>query len=173
MTWTDPRTWVVGEKLRAADLNEQLRDNLKFLYEQPMVSLRRTSDLGVDDATTVSVPWSEAVHDPEGMWDSGSPEKVVIQREGLYIVHTNLLWDSNTSGMRQAILLRNGVVLRSDRRTATDATEQPISFFTSIPQGDEIEIAARQSSGSTRTLVSSMSPTRAPVLMIVWIAPLI
>lgn len=31
MSWTDPRTWLAGERLTAALLNEQLRDNLKEL----------------------------------------------------------------------------------------------------------------------------------------------
>lgn len=31
MTWTDPRTWLAGERLTAALLNQQLRDNQKAI----------------------------------------------------------------------------------------------------------------------------------------------
>jgi hypothetical protein len=31
MAWTAPRTWSVGQLVSAAELNEQIRDNLTFL----------------------------------------------------------------------------------------------------------------------------------------------
>jgi hypothetical protein len=31
MAWTAPRTWAIGGLVAAADLNEQIRDNLTFL----------------------------------------------------------------------------------------------------------------------------------------------
>lgn len=32
MAWTTPVTWVDGAVVDAADLNEQVRDNLTYLY---------------------------------------------------------------------------------------------------------------------------------------------
>lgn len=31
MSWTEPRTWIIGEKLTKADLDAQVRDNLNYL----------------------------------------------------------------------------------------------------------------------------------------------
>lgn len=31
MAWTTPRTWSIGQLVNAADLNEQIRDNLNHL----------------------------------------------------------------------------------------------------------------------------------------------
>lgn len=35
MAWTTPKTWTAGNTLTAAELNEQVRDNLDFLYNKP------------------------------------------------------------------------------------------------------------------------------------------
>lgn len=35
MSWTTPKTWVANEILTAAELNEQLRDNLTHLEQKP------------------------------------------------------------------------------------------------------------------------------------------
>ncbi|AII58746.1 hypothetical protein ASJ33_05665 [Dehalococcoides mccartyi] len=33
MSWTEPRTWVTGEIVTAAQLNEQVRDNIDFVHD--------------------------------------------------------------------------------------------------------------------------------------------
>lgn len=35
MAWTTPKTWNDGDVLTAAELNEQVRDNLNFLFDKP------------------------------------------------------------------------------------------------------------------------------------------
>jgi len=40
--WTDPKTWEVGEKVRAADLNAMIRDNLKVLVGMRAVKAEAT-----------------------------------------------------------------------------------------------------------------------------------
>lgn len=35
MAWTTPKTWTDGSVLTAAELNEQVRDNLDFLFDKP------------------------------------------------------------------------------------------------------------------------------------------
>ena len=35
MPYHDPKTWAVGEKVRATDLNEQIRDNVDYLLNRP------------------------------------------------------------------------------------------------------------------------------------------
>lgn len=38
MAWTSPKTWIDGNKLSALELNEQLRDNLNYLFAKPSAS---------------------------------------------------------------------------------------------------------------------------------------
>lgn len=48
MTWTTPKTWVAGSALTAAELNEQVRDNLDYLYARtsPTMSSDVTRSVG-------------------------------------------------------------------------------------------------------------------------------
>lgn len=50
MAWTTPKTWIDGNKLEAAELNEQVRDNLSFLFSKPGASY--SLDEGADYTTT-------------------------------------------------------------------------------------------------------------------------
>lgn len=64
MAWTTPQTWVDGNVLTAAELNEQVRDNLNFLFSKPgdnyvmneAADYTTTSTLFVDvDATNLAL----------------------------------------------------------------------------------------------------------------------
>lgn len=44
MAWTDPRTWVAGAKLTAAQLNTDVRDNLDFINDRMLGYAEVTSD---------------------------------------------------------------------------------------------------------------------------------
>ena len=51
--WTTPKTWAIGELVRASDLNAQLRDNLSALKDPP--SAHYTLDETADYQTTSTV----------------------------------------------------------------------------------------------------------------------
>jgi hypothetical protein len=51
MTWHPPKTWAVGELVSAADLNEQVRDNLLAIGQH--YKLRKTADESVTSSTTL------------------------------------------------------------------------------------------------------------------------
>ncbi len=51
--WTTPKTWAIGELVRASDLNAQLRDNLSALKNPP--SAHYTLDETADYQTTSTV----------------------------------------------------------------------------------------------------------------------
>jgi hypothetical protein len=49
--WVDPKTWLEGEKLKADEVNEQVRDNLIWLFEKNYDIVQVT---GVSDYQTTS-----------------------------------------------------------------------------------------------------------------------
>jgi hypothetical protein len=51
MAWTTPQTWVAATVVSAAQLNEQLRDNLNYLLSRPHQRIIRTA---AADYTTTS-----------------------------------------------------------------------------------------------------------------------
>jgi len=57
MSWTTPKTWTAGNTLTAAELNEQVRDNLTFLNAKPsdIYVLNEASDYSTTSSTFVDV----------------------------------------------------------------------------------------------------------------------
>lgn len=177
MTWTDPRTWNIGEKVRAAHLNAQLRDNLLFLYDAPKVTLRRTDDqTGIAPNEHTTIVWQEAVVDQGGWWDPGSPEVAVYPRDGWYGVITNLLWDHPEGGtFRQARFLHDGDPARGTSPGGGGPfIEHALPMFTSVVQGTALSVDVRHNhSGTDRAILGRQTPLpRSPLLMAMWLGPL-
>lgn len=57
--WTPPITWLVDQLVTEADLNQQLRDNLEFLYAglTGYILLRDEKPLGTDGGTFTAGAW--------------------------------------------------------------------------------------------------------------------
>ena len=55
MAWNNPLTWTFGETLSAARLNQQIRDNLNFLKQKPVVM----NDLGSTNQTGITSGWQK------------------------------------------------------------------------------------------------------------------
>ena len=124
MTWTDPKTFTVGELLTAADLNTYVRDNLDFLYRKPIVTVRLTATQSVASASDHAVQWDEAEWDyaDTAMWDAGTPGSIVIDRPGIYEVVPSGLWEGTTddSSKREVAVELNGTTrLTMDSRLST------------------------------------------------------
>ena len=86
MAWTAPKTWTLGELVSAADLNEQVRDNmghLKLIVNDsgkiPAISSTYFSNLSGADLTDVAKlatnnDFTAGVHD----FDAGAATRVVL-----------------------------------------------------------------------------------------------
>ena len=169
MTWTDPKTFTVGELLTAADLNTYVRDNLDFLYRKPIVTVRLTSTQSVASASDHVVQWDEAEWDyaDTAMWDVGTPGSIVIDRPGIYEVVPSGLWEGTTddSSKREVAVELNGTTrLTMDSRLSTSSPEGQAKIFTNLGTGDYLEIVVRHLSGAAINL----QPTRTRCTVAWW-----
>ena len=169
MTWTDPKTFTVGELLTAADLNTYVRDNLDFLYRKPIVTVRLTSTQSVANASDHAVQWDEAEWDyaDTAMWDVGTPGSIVIDRPGIYEVVPSGLWEGTTddSSKREVAVELNGTTrLTMDSRLSTSSPEGQAKIFTNLGTGDYLEIVVRHLSGAAINL----QPTRTRCTVAWW-----
>jgi hypothetical protein len=55
MTWTTPQTWVAGSVVSAAQLNEQLRDNLTYLLSRPHQRIIRNAGYSTTSTSFVDI----------------------------------------------------------------------------------------------------------------------
>jgi len=169
VTWTDPKTFTVGELLTAADLNTYVRDNLDFLYRKPIVTVRLTSTQSVASASDHVVQWDEAEWDyaDTAMWDVGTPGSIVIDRPGIYEVVPSGLWEGTTddSSKREVAVELNGTTrLTMDSRLSTSSPEGQAKIFTNLGTGDYLEIVVRHLSGAAIDL----QPTRTRCTVAWW-----
>lgn len=168
--WTDPITWVVSNKVTAAQMNANLRDNMLYLYDPPRCALRLTSTQAVANATDHTVSWSEAVWDSHGdMWDVGGPSAITITRDGVYAFNLSTEWDTDANGgKRAAYLHKNGTRLRKFHEASADGVS-PFAMSNTIEtncvDGDSFTIVVRQLSTAALNLIATRN-----VLTVRWVA---
>lgn len=168
--WTDPITWVVSNKVTAAQLNANLRDNLLYLYDPPRCALRLTSTQSVANATDHTIEWDEAVWDSHGdMWDAGGPSAITITRDGVYAFNLSVKWAENASGgKRAAYLQKNSSRLRDFHELSADGVSpfgSSNTIETNCVDGDSFDIDVRQLSGAALNLTALRT-----VLTVRWVA---
>lgn len=117
MAFTTPSTWVAGAILTAAQLNQQLRDNMSYLYSPQMAKVRLTSDFGAPYVSATAITWqadSAPGFDTGGMWASGNATKLIPTVAGVYVFTLSCQWTytgtMSTSAGR--ILLNSNVIGR-------------------------------------------------------------
>lgn len=117
MSWTAPATWLAGSTLTAAQLNEQVRDNLSYLYSPQMAKVRLTSDFGAPYVSTTAITWQSDTtpgFDTGTMWASGNATKLIPTVAGVYVFTLCCQWTytgtMSTSAAR--ILLNSNVIGR-------------------------------------------------------------
>ena len=168
--WTDPITWVVGNKVTAAQMNAHIRDNSLFHHDPPRCALRLTAVQSVANATDHTVSWSEAVWDSHGdMWDVGGPSAITITRPGVYAFNLTTEWaDTASGGKRAAFLKKNGTLLRPFYSASADSVS-PFSssntIETNCAAADSFTVYVRQLSGAALNLAATRT-----VLTVRWVA---
>jgi hypothetical protein len=127
----------------------------------PMCSVRRTANQSVANSTTYTISWTTEIQDNAGMFDAGSPTRVTITEDGMYLCILRVSWESNASV--------TGAVDSVIRAVTSGPTDTPISqssvmasvnsfmIFTdsviaNLVAGDYLYCTARNTSGQTLNL---------------------
>lgn len=90
MAYATPRTWVAGDVLTAAQLNQDVRDNVGFLANPPACRVYHNSNQSVNDNTLTLVAFNSERYDTNAMHDPVTNNgRITINTAGLYIVTFN------------------------------------------------------------------------------------
>jgi hypothetical protein len=103
MAWTAVRTWVTGELVSSAIMNQHVRDNLDALRNlMPTSSVRRTTSQSIANTTWTTVSWQTEDYDSgAGLVDWDGSGALSLRELGVYLVCANVSWDSaNVNGDR-------------------------------------------------------------------------
>ena len=116
MAWTAPSTWVAGAILTAAQLNEQLRDNMNFLAVPNMCRARSTTATGIPTSVATVVPLAAAdSYDTAAMHSpTVNNSRVTVNLIGVYSITGELYIEGFNSGSQRIIIIyKNGAEIQS------------------------------------------------------------
>lgn len=106
MAFTNPSTWVAGAVLTAAQLNQQVRDNTRFLHGPPIVRVRRSTTQSINNSTWTAISFNTEDWDTDTMWSSTAPTKIICRTAGKYEFSFNGSFAASTAGTYRALGLR-------------------------------------------------------------------
>lgn len=98
MAWTAPRTWVTGELVTAAQLNEQVRDNTDFLHNRPRARVYRSAGQTFTSGAPGGVVFDAVGYVTTG-WVLGGG-LLAVPVDGVYLVTAVVTFAANTTGIR-------------------------------------------------------------------------
>lgn len=160
MAWTQARTWIVGEILTAAFLNQQLRDNLNWLYNGPECIVRRTASQSITQNVLTAVSFDLEDRDIDAMWDVALPTRLTAVHQGKYWVNYVVVFAAvNAQTERYTEITRSdaqvyGIDQRPSLTSATLGTTTTASSLIEMTAGVYVEIKARQASAAALNLTA-------------------
>jgi hypothetical protein len=149
MAWTAPSTWVAGAVLTAAELNEQLRDNMVALSVAPSCLVRRTTSLTGYTATS-AIAWNDAAFDTDSMFSAGAPTRITINTTGIYNINfAGVTTSATTMTLTSTAIAVNGTDISGLYITATgNGAFITSSVVASLTAGDYVTVGINYGSGS-------------------------
>lgn len=103
MAWTTPSTWVAGAILTAAQLNQQLRDNMDAIGAPAAVAITTTTaqtGIVVDTWTQLAFASATTAQNTGGFTISSGGITVPTGYGGVYLATVSVQWDADSTGVR-------------------------------------------------------------------------
>jgi hypothetical protein len=123
-------------------------------------SLYKNATQSVSNATVTQVTWPVENFDTDAFHDTGSnTDRVTIPsgKGGKYLITASFQFVNNTTGKRQILIYKNGVLTKYATCIATtgvDPATLPITLILDLAVADYISIAAFQTSGGSLNIDS-------------------
>jgi hypothetical protein len=99
MAWVNPSTRATGALITAAIWDQDVRANTEFLARPPSVSLQKSTEQSIANASWRSVSWNTENWDTDTMWSSTAPTRIDINTSGKWELSATVSWDTG-SGLR-------------------------------------------------------------------------
>lgn len=120
--------------------------------QNSFVSLHRSTDLSVADATLTAVTFDRVVTGNESFYNSSTPSRISFSSPGTYLVGATVQWTTNGTGYRQMHIARNGdttnrIVHSLVTSSSSGSVTNNASGIYTFSAGDYIELYVYQNSG--------------------------
>lgn len=155
-TWTTPRTWT-PVLIDEDDLNEQLRDNLGFLYACKGFSASLSAPQTTSASTWTKVQLNTEQYDPESWFDNATNYRFLPTRAGKYAITVTGVGDAIQGSVLVAIY-KNGVLRVQARHHSTTSIEHSVSLTDLVDLNgstDYVEFYVQQTSAGSRDFLAT------------------
>jgi len=165
VAWTTPISWVTGSVVTAAQLNQQLRDNLNFLFDPPEARIFNAAVSVASGTVPGALSLPTVVWDSTGSTMTSAAGKITIPLAGVYEVNGGGVWGASATGVvrRLGFLYpgptSGGTSLVQNSNNIT--VEQTASDMTKFAANDTVQLAGAQNSGGALNLTNA-------VLIVAW-----
>jgi hypothetical protein len=168
------KTWVDGVVTTKADLDAQTKTSWEFFLDKPFCKVERASSVQsiAASGSHVAISFDTEVEDNDGMYSAGSPTRITIQTDGLYLVQAHTNWAVNVNNNRLTSINKNGignfVAFHTRPADSTDSCTQ-IWWLGRLVAGNYLELGVRQ---TTVGAVNTGTGTGIPTMSVKWMAAL-
>lgn len=97
----------------------------------------------------VFITWDQEEYDTDNMFDTGISDTVInIKTAGKYLVVLQASWQSNNTGQRVFILLKNGIQVGKTQYTSVSSGDHTFSWMGKLEIGNTLSMIAFQTNNS-------------------------
>lgn len=165
MAYTTPKTWTAGEIVTAANMNQQVRDNISFLANPPACRVYNNANISTTSgASALALTFNSERYDTDGMHSTSvNTDRITINTAGLYVITADVWFASNATGRRAAFVNLNGIVTITGlviSATNGDDTDMNLATTYKLAAGDYLQVLVQQNSGGALNVrgVGNVSP---------------
>jgi hypothetical protein len=142
---------------------------------QRSVKVRRTTNLSLAVSGTIQVvPWESVLVDRSGLWASGTPNRITVDKPGMYMISAQVEFAANATGDRELAIRKNGVasdLLKTSLKSSTLANDLALSGCLQLAAGDYIELWANQTSTGALNITATAAK-ESPSLSVALLHPI-
>lgn len=176
MAYVAPTTRSTGFLVTAAVWNQDVVDNVAFLYSPPRAQVRRNSTQSITNGAWNLVTWNVEDVDTDGLFATGTGDRFTAATAGRYLVAFSIGFTTNTTNARGWAIAKgtsagaNFVASKIQNPVATFGSPEAITAEVVLAVGETVSCQVFQNSGASLNTDADASntPARATVR---WVAP--
>jgi hypothetical protein len=154
MAYATPRTWVAGDVLTAAQLNQDVRDNVSFLANEPSCRVYHNVDQSIAHSTLTTLAFNSERYDTDTMHDTvTNNSRITFTTAGVYVVSLNIefpTFNDYTLLLAQILLGGATVIAKQNLGTNSQVTENiglNVTTLYKFTAGQYVEARVRHVNG--------------------------
>lgn len=110
----------------------------------------------IPNSAGTAISWGDTIHDDEDLWDGANPTRLTVPTgfDGRAYLSTNIQFAKNATGLRYAVIQKNGSNYKGGGYSAVSAPDitmgiNAVSALVNVTEGDYFEVRVFQDSGGS------------------------